>query len=90
MIRKLLVSAIAAGALAAEAVPASAQVYGGAGPNGAGVQIGPFAAGVGPGYGWRHHAWGGRYAYSGDCRVMRERTVTPDGRVIFTTRRACE
>ena len=90
MMRNLLVSAIAAGALAAAAVPASAQVYGGAGPNGAGVRIGPFAAGVGPEYGWHHHAWGGPNAYSGECRVMRERTVTPDGRVIFTTRRSCD
>src|SRR5262245_36557434 len=89
MIRKLLVSAIAAGALAAAAVPASAQVYGGIGLAGAGVQIGPFAAGVAPGY-ERHHHWGGRYAYAGDCRVMREGTVTPSGRVIFTTRRICD
>jgi hypothetical protein len=38
MIRKLLVSAIAAGALAAAAVPASTQVYGGDGPGGAGYR----------------------------------------------------
>lgn len=90
MIRNLLVSAIAAGALAAAAVPASAQLYAGAGPGGAGVQVGPFGAGVGPGYEWRHHAYGGPYAYSGGCRVMRERTITPSGREIFTTRRACD
>jgi hypothetical protein len=83
-------SAIAAGALAAAAVPVSAQVYGGAGPGGAGVRVGPFAAGVGPGYGWHHHAYGDPYAYSGNCRVMRERTITPGGREIFTTRRACD
>jgi hypothetical protein len=86
MIRKLLVSAVAAGALAATAVPASAQLYVGADPYGAGVQIGPFAAGVGPRY---DPYWGGPYAYAGDCRVIRERTVTPTGEVIFTTRRAC-
>jgi hypothetical protein len=89
MIRKLLVSALAAGALAAAAVPASAQFYAGAGPYGAGVQIGPFAAGVGPGYGWGHDYWGGPYADAGACRVIRERTVTPTGEVVFTTHRAC-
>ena len=87
--RNLLVSAIAAGALAAAAVPASAQFYAGAGPYGAGVQIGPFVAGVGPAYGWGPDYSSGPYAYAGDCRVIRERTVTPTGEVVFTTRRAC-
>jgi hypothetical protein len=87
MIRKLLVSAVAVGALAATAVPASAQFYVGADPYGAGVQIGPFAAGVGPRYDPYYR--GGPYAYEGGCRVIRERTVTPSGEVIFTTHRAC-
>ncbi len=89
MVRKLLVSALAAGALAAAAVPASAQFYAGAGPYAAGVQIGPFAAGVGPGYGWGPNYGGGPYAYADGCRVIRERTVTPSGDVVFTTHRAC-
>jgi hypothetical protein len=87
MIRKLLISALAAGALAAAAVPASAQFYAGAGPYGAGVQIGPFGAGVGPGYGWGNDYRDGPDA--GACRVIRERTVTPTGQVVFTTHRAC-
>jgi hypothetical protein len=89
MMRKFLVSALAAVALAAAAVPASAQFYAGAGPYGAGVQIGPFAAGVGPGYGWHHDYWGGPYADAGACRVIRERTVLPTGEVVFSTHRAC-
>ncbi len=91
MTRKLLVSTLAAGALVAAAVPASAQFYAGAGPYGAGVQIGPFAAGVGPAYGWGPDYWSGGepYAYAGDCRVIRERTVTPSGQVVFTMHRAC-
>jgi hypothetical protein len=84
--KKLIISAAAAGLLAAAAVPASAQFYAGADPNGVGVQVGPLGIGVGPGYGWR----GDRYAYGGDCRVIRERTLTPDGRAIFTTRRICD
>src|SRR5438309_584089 len=49
-----LVFALAAGAALVAAVPASAQVYFGADPGGAGVQVGPFGAGVGPRYGgWR-------------------------------------
>ena len=87
--RTFIISAAAAGLLAAAAVPASAQFYAGADPNGVGVQLGPLGIGVGPGYGWRGQYYGDRYAYAGDCRTIRERTVTPDGRVIFTTRRAC-
>jgi hypothetical protein len=87
MIRKLLVSAVAAGALAAAAVPASAQFFVGADPYGAGVQIGPFAAGVGPRFDPYYR--GGPCAYAGECRMIRERTVTPTGQVIFTTRQAC-
>src|SRR5262245_42842506 len=60
VMKKLLFAAAATAALtAATAVPASAQVYLGADPWGAGVRVGPFGLGVGPGYGWR----GGYYAY---------------------------
>jgi len=91
---KLLFAAVAAGALAV-AVPASAQVGVGVGPGGAGVQVGPFGAGVGPGYdawGPRHrwHSGYGAYGYAGDCRVVRERTMTPSGRWIIRTHRVCD
>jgi hypothetical protein len=46
--RKFLFAAAAAAAITA-AVPASAQVYFGADPGGAGVQVGPFGFGVGHG-----------------------------------------
>ena len=49
--RNLLMAA-ATGALLVAAVPASAQVYMGADPGGAGVQVGPFGFGVGPRYGY--------------------------------------
>jgi hypothetical protein len=77
--RKLLMAAAAAGTLVAT-VPASAQVYLGADPGGAGVQVGPFGFGVGPRYGWRGDEY---YAYGA------ERVVTSDGRVIYRTQRAC-
>jgi hypothetical protein len=50
------------------------------------VQIGPFGFGVGPRYGWRGDEY---YAYGADCPVVRERVVTPDGRVIYRTQRVC-
>ena len=81
--RKLLIAAAAVAPLIV-AVPASAQVYFGADPGGAGVQVGPFGFGVGPRYGWRDH-----YAYGGDCRTVRERIVTDSGRVIYRTHRTC-
>ncbi len=82
--RKFLFGAAAAAALVV-AVPASAQVYLGADPDGAGVQVGPFGFGVGPRYGWRDRG----YDYAYNCPLVRERIVTPDGRVIFRTHRAC-
>jgi len=88
--KKLIISVAAAGLLAAAAVPAAAQFYAGADPNGVGVQVGPLGIGVGPGYGWRAPYYGERYAYRGDCRVIRERTITADGRAMFTTRRICD
>ena len=85
--RKLLF-AVATGALVVAAVPASAQVYGGVDPYGAGVQVGPFGFGVGPryDYGWRGNEY---YAYGADCPLVRERIRTPDGRVIIRTHRSC-
>jgi hypothetical protein len=85
LMRKLLFATAATMALMA-AVPASAQVYVGADPYGAGVRVGPLGFGVGPRYGWRDH-WRRDYAYG--CRVIRERTVTPSGRVIFETHSTC-
>ncbi len=67
----------------AVAAPASAQVYFGAGPGGVGVGVGD------PDYGWRHrHHW--RDDYASDCRLIRERTETPSGRIIIRTRRICD
>jgi hypothetical protein len=82
--RKLLFATAATAALMA-AVPASAQVWVGADPYGAGVRVGPFGFGVGPRYGWRHD-----YDYAYGCRLIRERHVTPSGRVIFETHRICD
>jgi hypothetical protein len=90
--RTLLFAAAAAGALVA-AVPASAQVYVGPDPwGGAGVQVGPFGFGVGPRYDYRYRGYGpDYYAYgAADCRVVRERVVTPSGRMIIKTRRVCD
>jgi hypothetical protein len=91
--RNLVFGLTAAAALVA-AVPASAQVYLGAGPGGAGVQVGPFGAGVGPAYdggGPRGYYGGPEYRAYGaaGCRVVRERVDTPSGRVIFRTHRVC-
>jgi hypothetical protein len=84
--RKLLMAAAAAGALVT-AVPASAQIYMGADPGGAGVQVGPFGFGVGPRYGWRGDEY---YAYgAADCPLVRERIITRDGQVIYRTHRVC-
>jgi len=90
VMRKLLFGLISLGALTL-AVPASAQVYFGAGPGGVEVGVG------GPRYGryydddwrWRQRRLGGDYAYGSNCRVVRERIETPSGRVIFRSRRDC-
>lgn len=89
--RRLLFAAAGAAALVA-AVPASAQVYLGADPGGAGVQVGPFGFGAGPRYDYRYRDYGpGYYAYgAADCRVVRERIHTPGGRMIIKTRRICD
>jgi len=91
--KSLLLGLTTAAALGV-AVPASAQVYFGADPGGVGVQVGPVGAGVGPRYwddrrAYRDYEYRGAYA-RGDCRVIRERTVTPSGRVVMTTRRICD
>ena len=95
VMRNLLL-ALATGALLVAAVPASAQVYMGADPGGAGVQVGPFGFGVGPRYGYDRYGydrWRGGdeyYAYgAADCPLVRERIVTPSGRVIIRTHRSC-
>ena len=95
--RKLLFAAVAMTTVAF-AAPASAQFGVGAGPGGVGVQVGPVGAGVGPAYGWGHRnrwdrsyrAYGYDRPYAGDCRVMRQRVVTPSGRRIVRTHRVCD
>ena len=44
-----------------------------------------------PNYGWPQSHWRRGYdAYArGDCRVIRERIVLPDGRVISSSREIC-
>jgi hypothetical protein len=88
--KKLLITAVAATALALVAAPASAQFFAGADGSGVGVQVGPVGVGVGPRFGWhdRHH-WRDHYAYAPGCRVIRERQVTPSGRVIIKRTRVC-
>jgi hypothetical protein len=75
---RTLLFALAAVAPLAMVTPSAAQDVG--------VRVGPFEAGVGPGYheGWRHHH------YYGDCRMTRERVITPSGREIFRTHRVCD
>ena len=76
---RTLMFALAAVATLAIVTPAAA--------GGVGVRVGPLGAGVGPSYddGWRY-----RHDYRGDCRVIRERTITPSGREIFRTHRVCD
>lgn len=67
--RKLVLSALAAGALIATAmVPAMAQVDAYVGPGGVGVGVGPFGAGIGPGpyYGGPYYgaSYNGYYDYA--------------------------
>jgi hypothetical protein len=89
-------AAIGAGALIA--TPANAQFYVGADPGGVGVQVGPFGLGVGPGYwggpyGYGYgapYAYSEPYAYAGECRVVRERIVTPSGHRAYRTQEVCD
>ena len=87
--RNILFATLAAAAVFA-AVPASAQFFVGADRGGAGVQVGPLGVGVGPRFGYRHgyRDYDDSYAYGG-CQLVRERFVTPRGRVIYRTHRAC-
>jgi hypothetical protein len=87
--KKLLITAVAATAIAVTAVPASAQLWAGADRSGVGVQVGPLGVGVGPRFGWHDHRWHNHYAYAPGCRIIRERHVTPSGRVIIKRTRVC-
>jgi hypothetical protein len=81
--KKLLIGVVAVTALAIASVPASAEIWAGANEGGVGVRVGPLGVGVGPDYAYRDR-------YYGDCRIVRERTVTPSGRVIMTRHRICD
>src|SRR3954453_18695204 len=91
---KFLFPAVAAATLGAATLgmtaPASAQFFVGADPYGAGVQVGPVGAGVGPRFWGGPHRGYGAYAYGGDCRVVRERVRTRHGRLIVRTHRICD
>jgi hypothetical protein len=88
--KKLLIAASAVAMLAIASVPASADFYAGAGPSGVGVQVGPLGIGVGPRFSDGPYWRDGYQAYGyGDCRIVRQRTVTPSGRVIITRERVC-
>ncbi len=83
MKRILFAASALAIAGAAALAPANAQ--------GVGVQVGPVGVGVGPYWdGGYHHRYWHNYGYADECRVIRERTETPSGRVIFQTRRICD
>jgi hypothetical protein len=90
--RRILFATLAAAAVFT-AAPASAQFYLGAGPGGAGVQVGPLGFGVGPRYGYRNYDRYGYRGYDNDyaygCPVVRERVVTPRGHVVYRTHRSC-
>jgi hypothetical protein len=89
--KRTLFAAATLAIVGAATVPASAQVWVGADPGGVGVQVGPVGVGVGPDYWGYHHRYWRDYAYyAPDCRVIRERIVTPRGHVIFRTRRVCD
>jgi hypothetical protein len=83
--KKFLVMAILS--VAALTMPASAQVY-------FDTDIGEASRGNrldDPNYGWPHSHWRRGYdAYArGECRVVREQIVMPDGRVIYRSREIC-
>jgi hypothetical protein len=89
-----LVFGLVASAVLATAAPASAQVFIGADSGGAGVQIGPVGAGVGPRFsndGYYHRrGYDANAYYVGDCRLVRSRVVTPGGHMVYRTRRVCD
>ena len=90
---KLVLGLVASVTLFA-AAPAGAQVFIGADSGGAGVQLGPVGVGVGPRFsddGYYHRrGYNANAYYGGDCRLIRSRVVTPSGRVVVRTRRACD
>ena len=74
--------AAAAAAAAVVAVPASAQVYLGADPGGAGVQVGPFESFGGPRHGYRDYGPG--ILCLRQRRLSRSESVsTPSGQVVI-------
>jgi hypothetical protein len=87
--KKLLIATAVAGTALFTALPASAQFYAGADPGGVGVQVGPFGVGVGPRFAPGPYTDGYYASGAGDCRIVRERVVTPSGRVIFKRHRVC-
>jgi hypothetical protein len=89
--RKLLLTAAATGALGLTVLsaPAIAQVHLGVGPDGVEVGAGRDHDRDWDGR-WHHREYRGAYASDGDCRVIRDRTVTPSGRTITRTKRICD
>jgi hypothetical protein len=83
-VRNLLFVAVASVTMAV-AVPAVAQVYIGGGPTPGGVDAAP----VGPNY-RSYDQWRGDEADVGDCHVVRERTIRPNGRVTVRSYRECD
>jgi hypothetical protein len=82
--RKILLATLAAAAVFA-AVPASAQIYLGAGRHGPGIVVSPFGLGVGPGYGYGY-GYGDNYGYA--CPLVKQSYVYK-GRVRYRWVRAC-
>ena len=84
MKKYLLIAAVCA--MPATTMPASARVY---------FDVDSGSVGVNrlddPNYGWPQSHWRRGYdAYArGECRVIRERIVMPDGRVIDRSREVC-
>lgn len=84
---KKLLMIVAAVAVVGFAAPASAQVNIRAGDSGVNVRVGPgYDRGYHRGHARKHYR--GHYA-RGNCRTIRSRTVTPSGRVVYSTRRVC-
>jgi len=82
---KFVLIAAAAATIAAASIPAAAQVAVGVGPGGASVRVGEPHRDYRDG---RYHSRD-RYAYGSHCRTIRERIVTPRGRVIYKSTRVC-
>jgi hypothetical protein len=83
--KKFLIIAVVCG-ISAATIPASAQVYFDGDPGGTGMNRLDD-----PNYGWPQSHWRRGYdAYArGECRVIRERVVMPDGQVIYRSREIC-